>query len=343
MLGEGKIKAQVADMFRIKYIENKRKMLMMESDMIAQFMANSEGHHDISDTFQEFIESSIKGIAPYLFNGVGNINNFFTDPFYYVLMRNWNNLLSDNDDVRDTITHKLEQNTDKGFNEETEPITIVMQILYKTYLDLYQYVEKKVFYDRNYKEIWDLYFNIGDIIKNVCEKNNQPAKKFFTNFALAINIDDSKKVDVFDDGEIERSVYDFSILKKGDQSETISPVKAPVVEVEGEVLESAVVPDKKGPFNIEYQTNIISHLKSELFKTLAFVGMNGRRLDIVRTDHPEMYFTIGRQFDILSELINGPCRENQEILCKIQDKEFADFNPRDIEILLNICRRNITD
>jgi len=30
-------------------------------------------------------------------------------------------------------------------------------------------LEKKVFYDRNYKEIWDLYFNVGDVMKNVEE------------------------------------------------------------------------------------------------------------------------------------------------------------------------------
>jgi len=79
-------------------------------------------------------------------------------------------------DVRGTITHKLKEATNKEFNENSEPIMIMMQIIYKTYIDLYQFVEKKIFQDRNFKELWDFYFNIGDIIKNVCEKNNQAAK-----------------------------------------------------------------------------------------------------------------------------------------------------------------------
>jgi len=64
ILGDGKIKAQVADMFRIKYIEAKRELLMLRSPIIHQFMNNSEGHHDISETFQNFIESQVQGIAP---------------------------------------------------------------------------------------------------------------------------------------------------------------------------------------------------------------------------------------------------------------------------------------
>ena len=356
ILGDGKIKAQVADMFRIKYIESKRNVLMLRSEIIHQFMNNSEGHHDISETFQNFIESQIKGIAPQLFNGFGNANGFFIDPFYYVLLRNFNNLLCDNEDVRETITHKLEESTDKEFNADTEPIMIMMQIIYKTYLDLYQFVEKKIFYDRNYKELWDFYFNIGDIIKNVCEKNNQPAKKFFNNFALAINTtQDSKGMDILDGAgdDMDRS-YDFSSIKKGDQSEMISPLKIEPQSVIPNnldllrpislIMESGVQEpeEPKNPFNLVFETGIIVHLKNELFKSLAYVGQNGRRPDIVRTDHPEMYFTIGRQFDILSEQINGPSRENQQALSNKTD-DISAFNPRDIEIILNICRRNIND
>jgi len=46
-------------------------------------------------------------------------------------------------DVRGTITHKLKEATNKEFNENSEPIMIMMQIIYKTYIDLYQFVEKK--------------------------------------------------------------------------------------------------------------------------------------------------------------------------------------------------------
>jgi hypothetical protein len=79
---------------------------------------------------------------------------------------------------------------------------------------------------------------------------------------------------------------------------------------------------------------------------LAYVGLNTRKSDVVRTDHPEQYFTIGRQFDILCELLNGPCRPNQELLfnpVEGSDDETNQFNPRDIEIILNICRRNVND
>jgi len=91
---------------------------------------------------------------------------------------------------------------------------------------------------------------------------------------------------------------------------------------------------------------IIAHLKNELFKSLAYIGMNGRKSEIVRTDHPELYFTIGRQFDILCELFNGPCLKNQEILIgKAEDSSEGHnpFNQREVEIILNVARRNITD
>lgn len=45
----------------------------------------------------------------------------------------------------------------------------------------------KTFFDRNWKELWDVYFNISDIFKNVCEKNNQTSKKFFNRFCLLYN------------------------------------------------------------------------------------------------------------------------------------------------------------
>ena len=35
--------------------------------------------------------------------------------------------------------------------------------------------------------MWDVYFNVSDIFKNVCEKNNQVSKLFFTKFALCYN------------------------------------------------------------------------------------------------------------------------------------------------------------
>lgn len=107
--------------------------------------------------------------------------------------------------------------------------------------------------------------------------------------------------------------YDFSSIRKGDVSPCLSPLKVDISKVGGEetdlirpmpLTESAIVQieaENNNPFKLQWDTNIVVHLKNELWKSLAYVGLNGRRSDIVRTDHPEMYFTIGRQFDILCE------------------------------------------
>jgi hypothetical protein len=91
----------------------------------------------------------------------------------------------------------------------------------------------------------------------------------------------------------------------------------------------------------------VVHLKNELWKNLAFIGMNARKNEIGRTDHPELYYTIGRQFDVLIELINGPCRANQELFMKPITTEYENapltFNSGDIEIILKMCRRNMND
>lgn len=54
-------------------------------------------------------------------------------------------------------------------------------------MDLTQFCQFKTFQDRNWKELWDIYFNISDIFKNVCEKNNQTSKEYFNQFHLALN------------------------------------------------------------------------------------------------------------------------------------------------------------
>jgi hypothetical protein len=76
-LGELPSRYQIADMFRIKYIENKRNMLSLSTPIFEGFMNNSEGHNDCSETFQVFIDKSIKGIAPRLFHSTGCCNGFF--------------------------------------------------------------------------------------------------------------------------------------------------------------------------------------------------------------------------------------------------------------------------
>ena len=81
-LGEKARKSEIADMFRIKYIEAKKEVLLLKNNIIIGFMNNSEGHHDTSETFQEFIEKSLSGIARNLFPNLGAVNGFFLDPFF---------------------------------------------------------------------------------------------------------------------------------------------------------------------------------------------------------------------------------------------------------------------
>jgi len=98
-------------------------------------MNNSEGHHDMSETFQEFIESSLKGIGSGgkgTFNAVGSFNGFFEHPFYYCLVRVWNNLLCDNKDVRLTVSKMLADNYEED-NSGPNGCYYMMQVLYKTY------------------------------------------------------------------------------------------------------------------------------------------------------------------------------------------------------------------
>lgn len=359
VLGEGKNKAKVLDMFRIKYIESKKKLLSLDSNIIQQFMNNSEGHHDMSDTFQEFIESCLKGIPKKgcsVFSSISCFNGFFEHPFYYNLVRIWNNLLCENRDVRDTISQKMADCYTEEFKiENPNGCYYMMQIIYKTYLDLYQYASRSVFYDRAYMDLWDIYFNVGDIIKNVCENNNQQAKQFFSDFGLHLE-EPAEPYAIADDADNE---YDMSLIKRPTDANgsEISPIRKGTnniddsivkgdVNISGQPIEEAKqegTPFRLGLPNegVDFSNKIVEHLKNELFKTLAYVGINGRKADIVRTDHPEMYFTIGRQFDILCELFNGPCKKNQEVL--IGDGDDHGFNPRDVEIILNVCRRNITD
>jgi hypothetical protein len=176
-------------------------------------MNNSEGHNDVSEVFQKFVEKSITQIAPQLFKTVGSLNRFFLEPFYYNMIRIWNNLLCDSQDVRDKITHKMRHRDHYSSIHEASDAQIMMQILYKTYLDLYQFVSQKTFYDRNYKELWDVYFNVGDVIKNVCEKNNETCKLFFNRFGLAINYDTPNAEDEPVPNDLDNS-YNLMDLKR---------------------------------------------------------------------------------------------------------------------------------
>ena len=327
-------------------------------------MNNSEGHNDVSEVFQKFVEKSITQIAPQLFKTVGSLNRFFLEPFYYNMIRIWNNLLCDSQDVRDKITHKMRHRDHYSSINEASDAQIMMQILYKTYLDLYQFVSQKTFYDRNYKELWDVYFNVGDVIKNVCEKNNETCKLFFNRFGLAINSDTTNAEEGAEANDIDQS-YNLMDLKRNiiesEIPETPMGTRRPQTlgnwkehrdsgkfSAQGmaQVTEESAYSRGSEPEGIVFGTDIVVHLKNELFKNLAYIGLNTRKSETSRTDHPELYFTIGRQFDILCELINGPCKANQKLLLEINEDtpdRSCQFNPKDVEIILNICRRNVVD
>lgn len=131
-LGEKARKSDVASMFRIKYIEAKKNLLLMKNNIVIGFMNTSEGHHDTSETFQEFIEKSLSGVARNLFPSLGSMNGFFLDPFYYILLRIWNNLLCESDEVKNTITEKMVCKDWSSIEEATDAV-IMMQIIYKSY------------------------------------------------------------------------------------------------------------------------------------------------------------------------------------------------------------------
>jgi len=177
-------KYEIADFFRIRYIESKKKTLLLQKKTIMSFMENSSGHHDCFQTFQGFFLKSINSIAPTLFNNNNEMHGFWLDPFFYVLIRIWNNMLTESDEIRIIITNKLEWGQDFKTISDVEPIQKTMCILYKLYKDLHQITSCKTFLDRNWKELWDVFFNVSDIFKNVCEKNNQISKKFFNSFCL---------------------------------------------------------------------------------------------------------------------------------------------------------------
>jgi len=87
--------------------------------------------------------------------------------------------------------------------------------MFKLYSDLTQIVQHKTFFDRDWKELWDIYFNISDIFKNVCEKNEQTSKIFFNYFRLALNENNVKEWDGVND-EISHSM---SNIKKSENEE----------------------------------------------------------------------------------------------------------------------------
>ena len=215
-------KSDIADMFRCKYIESKKKILLLQKSTLMSFMNNSAGHHDCFETFCNFFEKSIEEISVNLFQRNGQIHHFWKDPFYYILLRIWNNMLTESDDTRQIITNKLEWN-DYETLEEATSMQKVMTILFKVHIDLSQLTQHKTFFDRNWKELWDVYFNISDIFKNVCEKNNQTCKIFFNKFSPALNVKQKEEADIGDEVSLNLSELKGNLVESELKGKPVEP------------------------------------------------------------------------------------------------------------------------
>ena len=157
----------------------------MQTHTIGDFINNCSGHNDNILTFKKFFNKSVQSISPKLTNRLGSLNRFWLDPFYYILIVNWNNFLTEIEDFRESVTRDFSDGNSTN-NQALYDNIMVYNILYKVYIDLYQFINFKSFFDKSWKDLWDYYFNISDLFKNLCEKNNQKSKLFFNGFKLAI-------------------------------------------------------------------------------------------------------------------------------------------------------------
>ena len=86
------------------------------------FMNNSSGHHDCFETFHKFFIESIKNIKPKLFRSTNEVHPFWQDPFIYILLQVWNNMLAESTEFRQNITNTLELNTNARTVDECTDI-----------------------------------------------------------------------------------------------------------------------------------------------------------------------------------------------------------------------------
>jgi len=113
---------ELADFFRIRYIESKKQTLMLKNKRIMTFMNNSSGHHDCFETFHGFFIETIKNIKPRLFRSTNEVHPFWQDPFMYILLQVWNNMLTESTEFRQNITKTLELNTNARTVDECTDI-----------------------------------------------------------------------------------------------------------------------------------------------------------------------------------------------------------------------------
>jgi hypothetical protein len=332
-------KADVADMFRIRYIESKKKLLLLQKKTIIQFMKNSAGHYDCFETFCDFFEASVIQMAPDLFNSNGQLHKFWLDPFYYTLLRIWNNMLTGSDDVRSLISDQFVWK-DYETLEEANSMQKVFTIVFKLYQDLVQITQFKTFFDRNWSELWDIYFNISDIFKNVCEKNNQTCKVFFNHFRISFNLNENA-VWYTDEEEVSASLSDLNdsrtplessprhlqireVTREDNTSDHLDPPTFEGSTSDSSDGDSSKVLPKQGTF-LEFHKKGFLVLKENLIQTLSIICKN-KKPYISRIDFSELYPNMSRQFDVFTEMINGPCSMNQELLIE-------NFNLGDLQVI----------
>jgi hypothetical protein len=96
--------------------------------------------------------------------------------------------------------------------------------------------------------------------------------------------------------------------------------------------DSSQVEPKQGTF-LEFHQKGFLVLKENLIQTLSIICKN-KKAYITRIDFSELYPNMSRQFDVFTEMINGPCSMNQELLIE-------NFNLGDLQVILEIIFRRI--
>jgi hypothetical protein len=94
-----------------------------------------------------------------------------------------NNSLTLNKGLKETFMYKK---LTKG-----QPVPnsyLALNILYKTFMDLHQMINFKTFVDKTWTVLWEYYFDVSDVFKNLCEDNNLVNKKYFNKFSFITTV-----------------------------------------------------------------------------------------------------------------------------------------------------------
>ena len=122
---------------------------------------------------------------------------------------------------------------------------------------------------------------------------------------------------------------DSKSFSKGDK---ISPLNNELEQSDSFETDSQFIAPKEGTF-LDFQAKAFLIMKNDLMRNLALI-CKVKKPYIQRIDFSELYPNISRQFDVFTELINGGCIANQELLIE-------NFNLGDLQIILMIIFRTI--